>query len=118
MAIGNKLFALAEREFKANRAAPVRAKFRGMNLNIGKYDEGWDRKRGTAVRFMGVILRDNDQQLLDRVGGDDRLYRDGAAWLKREANYLRKTAGLMETAASRLGAVIERHEERKIETQS
>lgn len=116
MAIGNRLFALAEREFKANRAAPVRPKFRGMNLNIGKYDESWDHKRGAAVRMMGVILRDNDQALYDRVSASDqaaKTYSDAAAWLQREANYLRRTASMLDTAASRLSAVLERYEDER-----
>ena len=121
MAMGNKLFALAEREFKANRAAPVRSKFRGMNLNIGKYDEGWDKERGTAVRMMGVVLRLNDQQLMERVSAGEqetKMYRDAAAWLQREANYLRKTAGLLDTAASRIGSVLEKHDDERASTPS
>ncbi|HKQ84309.1 MAG TPA: hypothetical protein VJS42_19085 [Steroidobacteraceae bacterium] len=55
MAIGNKLFALAEREFKRNTSkTPAREKFRGLKLNISKYDETWDRRRGAAARMMGV----------------------------------------------------------------
>jgi hypothetical protein len=117
MAMGNKLFALAEREFKANRAAPVHTKFRGMKLNIGKFDESWDHKRGAAVRMMGVILRDDDKALYERVCASEesaRTYTGAADWLQREANLLRRTAGMLDTAASRLGAVLERYEAGKI----
>ena len=116
MAIGNRLFALAEREFKANRTTPVRQKFRGMKLNLSKLDEGWDHKRGAAVRMMGVILRDNDQALYERVSESDqaaKMYSEAATWLRREANVLRKTAGHLDTAASRLDAVLERYEREK-----
>lgn len=111
MAIGNRLFALAEREFKANRAAPMRTKFRGLKLNIGKFDESWDHKRGAAVRMMGVILREGDQSLYDRVSASDeaaKMYAGAADWLQREAILLRRTAGMLDTAASRLAAVLER----------
>jgi hypothetical protein len=113
MAIGNKLFALAEREFKSTRTTPVRSKFRGMNLNISKFDETWDHKRGAAVRMMGVVLRDGDQALYERVSASDQVaktYCDAASWLLREASVLRKTASMLDTAASRLGAVLERYE--------
>jgi hypothetical protein len=116
MAIGNRLFALAEREFKANRSTPVRQKFRGMNLNIGKYDESWDHKRGAAVRMMGVILRDNDQALFERVSANEqaaKTYADAASWLRREANVLRKTASMLDMAASRVNVVLERYESEK-----
>ena len=91
MAIGNRLFALAEREFKANRATPVRQKFRGMKLKLSKLDEGWDHKRGAAVRMMGVVLRDSDTELYERVSASDqsvKTYSDAAAWLRREASLL------------------------------
>lgn len=113
MAIGNRLFALAEREFKANRTAPLRKRFRGLNLNISKYDETWDHKRGAAVRMMSVILRNDDEALYGRVSENDqtaKTYRDAANWFQREASYLRKTAGLLDTAASRLVAVLDRYD--------
>ncbi len=116
MAMGNRLFALAEREFKANRTTVAREKFRGMNLNVGKYDEGWDRKRGAAVRMMAVILRDNDEALLARVSESEqaaKTYGSAAAWLMREGEYLRKTAGLLDTAAGRLKVVLDRLEASK-----
>lgn len=108
------MFALAEREFKANRAAPVRQKFRGLKLNVGKYDEGWDRKRGAAVRMMAVVLRDDDQALYTRVSqspGFAKTYTDAASWLQREADYLRLTASKLDVAASRLKAVLDRCED-------
>lgn len=113
MAMGNRLFALAEREFKANRTTRVRERFRGMNLNVGKYDEGWDRKRGSAVRMMAVILRDDDEGLYARVTESAqaaKTYASAAAWLLREGEYLRKTAGMLDTAAARLKVVLDRYE--------
>jgi len=113
MAIGNKLFALAEREFKQTRASPIRRdKFRGMNLNVDKYDASWDRKRGSCVRMMAVILRQDDKALLDRVSTDVKTYSDTADWFRRESSYLRKTAGMLDTAANRLSTVLERYQER------
>lgn len=111
MAIGNRLFALAEREFKANRAAPVRTKFKGLKLNIGKYDESWDKRRGAAARMMGVVLRESDEALFQRVcsGGEQaKVYSDAAAWLEREADTLRRHASLLDTAVARLTAVLDR----------
>ena len=108
---GNKLFALAEREFKANRAAPVRKKFRGLKINIGKYDENWDRRRGAAARMMGVVLRNNDETLFQRVCSSEqeaKIYGDAASWLKREAEHLRRHASMLDTAVARLTAVLDR----------
>lgn len=111
MAVGNRLFALAEREFKQTRASPVkREKFRGMNLNIGRYDASWDRKRGSCVRMMSVILRQDDKALAERVSADVKTYGDAADWFRPEAGYLRKTANLLETAVDRLTTVLERQE--------
>lgn len=114
MAIGNRLFALAEREFKANRAAPVRVKFKGLKLNIGRYDETWDRRRGSAARMMGVVLRESDEALFQRVCSDAeqaKMYRDAAGWLQREAEHVRRHATLLDTAVARLTAVLDRCQE-------
>lgn len=109
--IGNRLFALADREFKATRAAPVRTKFKGLKLNIGKYDETRDRRRGAAARMMGVVLRDSDETLFQRVCADNaasRTYTDAAAWLQREAEHLRRHAVMLDTAVARLTTVLDR----------
>lgn len=112
MAIGNKLFALAEREFKRNTSkTPAREKFRGLKLNISKYDETWDRRRGAAARMMGVILREGDEALLKRVGADAselKAYSDAPTWLQREAEHLRRHVAMLELAAGRLTTVLER----------
>ena len=121
MAIGNKLFALAEREFKHSRASPTQQRFRGLKFNIGKYDESYDRKRGAAVRMMGVVLRDDDKALYDRVAVSPQTahtYSDAASWFRREAEYLRRTAHMLETAADRLSSVIERYQNREQPQQS
>lgn len=113
MAVGNRLFALAEQEFAKTRTTPRKAKFKGLNLNVSRFDESWDRKRGTAVRMMSVILRENDQELLARVstnGGTGKTYQEAAQWFRREAEHLRKVAGMMDNAADRLVVVLERRE--------
>jgi hypothetical protein len=102
--------ALAEREFKASRVAPTKRKFRAFNINPSKFDESWDRHRGAAVRMMSVVLRDDEASLRQRVnagGQTAKTYADAAAWFAREAEQLRRTAKLLDSAASRLTAVLE-----------
>lgn len=114
MAVGNRLFALAEKEFKKSRTTPTETKFRGLKMNVSKFDAGWDRKRGTAARMMSVILKEDDATLLRRVstnGGTGKTYADAAVWFRREAEYLRRIAALMDQAADRLTVVLDRREE-------
>jgi hypothetical protein len=62
-------------------------------------------EQGVAARMMGAQLRENDQQVQDRVCADaesTRAYTGVAAWLHGEAKYLRNIASLMEKAAGRL----------------
>lgn len=111
MANGNRLFALAEREFKKKRELPAPAKFKGYRINVNKFDETWDRRRGTAARMMSVVLRDDDHTLLERVCESpqaSKAYADAAEWLRRESAYLRRTASLLDTAVSRLTTVLQR----------
>ena len=112
MAIGNRLFALSDREYRKTRATPTEAKFRGVKLNASKYDEGWDRKRGAAVRMMSIIPREDSEMLLKRVssnGNSAKTYIDAVSWFRREAEYLRRMAGMLDKAADRLGAVLDAH---------
>lgn len=110
-----RLLSLSEREFRRETNAPAPTpstqKFRPIRLALSKYDSGWDKKRGSAARLMAVLLRESDQQLTERVCETDvssRTYRGAAEWLTGEARYLRKLAGMMETASTRLGVVLQR----------
>jgi hypothetical protein len=109
------LVALSGREYRRQAglpdAAPAPERFRGMRIKLTRFDPSWDRKRGSAARLMGVLLRENDQQLQDRVCADGeatRTYTGAAAWLHGEAKYLRSIANLMEKAAGRLSVVLKR----------
>jgi hypothetical protein len=111
----SRLLALSEKEFRREVAAPeprpVNASFRPIRLNISKYDSAFDRKRGAAARMMAVILRESDAQLTDRVcesAATCRTYGGAQSWLQGEARFLRKLAGNMDSAAGRLGVVLQR----------
>ena len=111
-----RLLKLADREFRQlteDRAAapPAARRFRPVRLNAARFDQSWDRKRGSAARLMAVLLREDDSALHQRVCESERTaktYSDAAAWLQRESGYLRKVARLLDTAASRLEVVLER----------
>jgi hypothetical protein len=122
MTIANRvhLLTLADREFnretKAPRRVPTKRTFKGLSLNIAKFDTAWDRKRGSAVRLTSVLLREDAETLHRRVCADEQSTRtyDGAAdWLEREARYMRKVAGMLDTAVSRLNAVLGRCREER-----
>jgi hypothetical protein len=111
----SRLLALSDKEFRREVAAPeprpARSNFRPVRLNINKYDSAFDRKRGAAARMMAVLLRESDAQLTDRVcesAATCRTYGGAQAWLQGEARYLRKLAGNMDSAAGRLGVVLQR----------
>ena len=65
------LIHLAEREYRREARAPapkpVRKSFKGWRLNIAKYGQGWDRKRGAAMRLIGVLLNEDSAALEARV---------------------------------------------------
>lgn len=110
-----RLLALSEREFRTQSEAPqpkpANTKFRALRLNITKFGDGWDRKRGAAARLMAVLLRESDAQLTERVcetSDSSKTYNGAADWLTREARYLRKVASMMDTAAGRLGVALQR----------
>lgn len=106
-----RLLSLAEREFNSNRAAPVLRKFKGMKIDTSKLDDSWDRRRGSAVRTMAVLLRDDHEALGDRVNVDGKTreaFKDAVSWFKKEAAYLRKIAARYDIVAGRLAAVLSR----------
>ena len=111
-----RLLKLADREFRQlteDRAAapPTPRKFKAVRLNTARFDQSWDRKRGSAARLMAVLLREDDSALHQRVCESERAaktYADAAGWLQRESVYLRKVSRLLDTAAGRVEAVLER----------
>ncbi len=111
----SRLLALSEKEFRREAEAPeprpARSTFRPIRLNINKYDSTWDRKRGSAARMTAILLRESDTQLTERVcesAASCRTYGGAADWLAGEARYLRKVASMMDSAAGRLGVVLQR----------
>ena len=58
-----------------------------MRMNLSKFDAAWDRKRGSAVRLMGVLLREDDAELERRVCESEKsakTYAQAAEWMQRE----------------------------------
>ena len=110
------LFKLADREFRQlteerKIPPPANRKFKPIKLNAARFDSGWDRKRGAAVRLTAVLLREDDAALQQRVCENERTaktYADAADWLQRESAYLRKIARLLDTAGGRLSVVLTR----------
>ena len=86
------LLTLADREFRQlteKPQAPVAAmrRFKPMRMNLSKFDAAWDRKRGSAVRLMGVLLREDDAELERRVCESEKsakTYAQAAEWMQRE----------------------------------
>jgi hypothetical protein len=110
-----RLLTLADREYRqltdARTALPTTHKFKPIKLSAARFDQGWDRKRGAAMRFTSVLLREDDIALEKRVCADARsvkTYSSAADWLQRESAYLRRVARLLETAGGRLTAVLGR----------
>jgi hypothetical protein len=111
-----RLLKLADREFQQlteERVAtpPVSRRFKPVRLNAARFDQSWDRKRGSAARLMAVLLREDDSALHQRVCESERAaktYADAADWLQRESVYRRKVSRLLDTAAGRVEAVLER----------
>jgi hypothetical protein len=111
----SRLLKLADREFRqltGKPPAPVPSrKFKPVRLNAAKFDSGWDRKRGAAVRLSAVLLGEDDAALERRVCENERstkVYADAANWLQRESAYLRKVARMLDTAGGRLTSVLGR----------
>ena len=111
-----RLLNLADREFRQlteqkSAAPPPPRRFRPIRLNAARFDQSWDRKRGSAARMMAVLLREDDTTLQQRVCESDRAaktYADAVDWLQRESVYLRKVSRLLDTAAGRVSVVLER----------
>ena len=111
-----RLLTLADREFRQltedrSAAPPAPRRFKPVRLNVTRFDQSWDRKRGSAARLMAVLLREDDSALHQRVCESERAaktYADAADWLQRESVYLRKVSRLLDTAAGRVEAVLER----------
>ncbi len=111
----SRLLALADREFRQLTNKPLTIeptrKFRPVNLNVARFDNSWERKRGAAVRLTAVLLREDDTTLERRVCENEvsaKTYADAVAWLRRESIHLRKVAKLLDTAGGRLTAVLTR----------
>jgi hypothetical protein len=110
-----RLLTLADREFHeliGKPAAPEPSrKFKAIRLNPSKFDTTWDRKRGSAVRLMAVVLREDHETLARRVCESEqtaKTYAGAAEWLQRESAHLRNIARLLDTAGGRLAAVVSR----------
>lgn len=121
----SRLLSLSEKEFRREVAAPEprpsQSSFRAIRLNISKFDATWDKKRGAAARMTAILLRESDAQLTDRVcesAASARTYGGAADWLSGEARYLRKMAKMMDSAAGRLGVVLQRCGAVRAESQS
>jgi hypothetical protein len=111
----SRLLQLADREYRqlTNKPATIEPnrKFKPIKLNASRFDSGWDRKRGAAVRLTAVLLREDDAALERRVCENDKTaktYANAADWLRRESDHLRKVARLLDTAGGRLTAVLTR----------
>jgi hypothetical protein len=112
-----RLISLAAHEFQrtaeSGRTVPAERNFKGLRINLAQFDDGWDRKRGAAVRLSAVLVQEDDTALERRVCENERAtrtYADAATWLQRESAYLRKMARLLDTAGDRLAAVLTRCE--------
>src|SRR5665213_2977473 len=110
-----RLLALADREFRQLTSKPLTIeptrKFKPVKLNVARFDNAWERKRGAAVRLTAVLLREDDSALERRVCENElsaKTYADAMAWLRRESTHLRKVAKLLDTAGGRLAAVLTR----------
>ena len=109
------LLKLADREFKAltdERLPPQPSrKFKPMKLNVARFNQSWDRKRGAAARLTAVLLREDDAAL-ERRGCESqrsfKTYSSASDWLQRESAYLRKVARFLDAANERLATVLAR----------
>ena len=111
----SRLLALADRELRELTNKPLTIeparKFKPVKLNVARFDNAWERKRGAAVRLTAVLLREDDTTLERRVCENEisaKTYAEAMAWLRRESIHLRKVAKLLDTAGGRLAAVLTR----------
>jgi hypothetical protein len=110
-----RLLQLSDREFRQFTNKPLKIeparKFKPVKLNVARFDNAWERKRGAAVRLTAVLLREDDSTLERRVCENElsaKTYADAMAWLRRESTQLRKVAKLLDMAGGRLAAVLTR----------
>lgn len=110
----SRLLALADREFRELTNKPLTVgptrKFKPIKLNVARFDNAWERKRGAAVRLTAVLLREDDSTLERRLCENEvsaKTYAEAMAWLRRESVHL-KVAKLLDTAGGRLAAVLTR----------
>jgi hypothetical protein len=110
-----RLLKLVDREFRELTDDPRKTlpppQFKALKLNPARFDRTWDRKRGSAVRLMAVVLRAGHEALARRVCENEqtaKTYAGAAEWLQRESAHLRKIARLLDTAGGRLAAVVNR----------
>jgi hypothetical protein len=117
MSPGNpaRFLKLVDREFRELTGEPERTppppRFKALRINPARFDRTWDRMRGSAVRLMAVVLREDHEVLQRRVCENEqtaKTYADAAEWLQRESAHLRKIARLLDTAGGRLAAVVGR----------
>lgn len=115
MSPGNRvrLLALVDREFRQLTSAKPRPepnrKFKAIKLKPARFDQSWDRKRGAAARMTSILLKHDDVELESRVcksAKTAKTYGEAADWLRRESEYLRKVARLVEMASGRLSVVL------------
>ncbi len=98
-----RLMQLSDREFRQFTNKPLAIeparKFKPVKLNVARFDNAWERKRGAAVRLTAVLRREDDPALERRVCESElsaKTYADAMAWLRRESTHLRKVAKLLE----------------------
>ncbi len=117
MSPGNpaRLLRLVDREFRELTgepdSTPPPPRFKALKINPARFDRTWDRKRGSAVLLMAVVLREDHEALTRRVcenAETAKTYAGAADWLQRESAHLRKIARLLDTAGGRLAAVVSR----------
>lgn len=116
-----RLLALSDSEYRRTRGTPTRQRFKALKVNLSNLDTDWERQRGAAVRLAGTVLSDDSETLLQKISASPEMaatFSDALGWLRKEATVLRKTAGRLDVAVTRLSSVMARHRERQEETAS
>jgi hypothetical protein len=110
-----RLLDLADREFQSLTEGPDQPpppqRFKALKIRLAKFDAAWPRKRLSLVRLAGMLLIHDDQALAQKVCESDqsaRTYAGGVELLRREGEYLRKVARLLDLASGRLSVVLGR----------
>lgn len=109
-----RLLALSDSEYRRTRCSPTRQRFKALKVNLSNLDTDWERQRGAAVRLAGTVLSEDSESLLQKISTDPETtagFSDAVGWLRKEATILRKTAGRLDTAVSRLSAVMARYQQ-------